>query len=206
MKIDNYKSFATFLDGLDHRPNLLLHSCCAPCSSHTIDFLNQYFEISIFYSNDNIYPREEYFYRLEEQKNFIDKYNHSIHLLYDDYNDKDYYKAIKGVDKSKEGGERCYQCYLLRLEKTVQKAKELKFDYFSTTLSISPFKNSNWLNEMGFALQEKYQVAYLYSNFKKNDGYKKSIAFSQAYNLYRQDYCGCVFSLKESQQRKQKRS
>lgn len=204
MKIENYKAFVHFLDSLDYRPQLLLHSCCAPCSSHTIDFLSRYFHISIFYSNDNIYPREEYLYRLDEQKSFIEKYNDSIRLLYDDYNSKDYYRAIKGVDTSKEGGERCYQCYRMRLEKTAQKAKELHFDFFSTTLSISPYKNANWLNDMGFELQEKYQVSYLYSNFKKNDGYKKSIKISQNYNLYRQDYCGCVFSLKESQQRKKK--
>lgn len=203
--IENYKELVSYLENLKNefaeKPTLLLHSCCAPCSSHTIDFLSQYFSLTIFYSNDNIYPREEYEHRLDEQKKFVGEYNKDIKLLYDDYNSKDFYSAIKGLENFKEGGERCYECYLMRLEKTAKKAKELNFDYFTTTLSISPYKHAEKINAIGYRLQEKHNVKFLYSNFKKNDGYKKSIQFSREYGLYRQDYCGCVFSLHDSKQK-----
>ena len=196
--LNNYKEFLEFINKLDYKPRLLLHSCCAPCSSHTILVLKKYFDITIFYSNDNIYPYEEYQKRLDEQIEFCNK--HNLKVLYD-YNDKDFYEAIKGFENLKEGSERCYKCYNLRLEKTCKLALDLGFDYFSTTLSISPYKNSRWINEIGYQLENTYGVKFLYSDFKKENGYQNSIKLSKEYGLYRQDYCGCVFSIREKEER-----
>lgn len=197
MKIDDYKSFLKFIKSLDKKPKLLLHACCAPCSSHCIMVLEKYFDITIFYSNDNIYPEEEFDYRLEEIKRFMKDLNLGIPVISSGYNSLDYDNAVKGYEDLGEKSKRCYMCYLLRLEKTAKKAKELGFDYFSTTLSISPYKISRWINEIGYQLEEKYQIPYLFSDFKKEDGYKDSIRLSEEYHLYRQDYCGCKYSLKE---------
>jgi predicted adenine nucleotide alpha hydrolase (AANH) superfamily ATPase len=196
--LNNYKEFLVFIKNLDYKPKLLLHSCCAPCSSHTILVLKEYFDITIFYSNDNIYPYDEYQKRLDEQIDFCNK--HNIKVL-NNYNDKDFYEAIRGYESLGEGTKRCYLCYKLRLEKTCKLAKELEFDYFSTTLSISPYKNSKWINEIGYELENIYGVNYLYSDFKKENGYQNSIALSKEYGLYRQDYCGCVFSIKEKEEK-----
>ena len=193
--ITSYNEFKNFIKNLDYKPKLLLHACCAPCSSHTILLLKEYFDITIYFSNDNIYPYSEYELRLEEIKTFCK--NFEVDVIYDSYNNDDFYKAIKGYESLGERSERCYKCYSLRLEKTALKALELGFDYFSTTLSISPYKVEPWINEIGYALENKYNIKYLYSNFKKEEGYKKSIALSVEYNLYRQDYCGCVFSYEE---------
>ena len=195
--IDNYKDFKLFLQNLNTRPKILLHACCAPCSTHVIKLLSNYFDITIFYSNDNIYPKSEYDKRLDEIIRFTSDISDSIKVIYDEYNDKDYYDAINGHELDGERSIRCYKCYNLRMEKTAKKAKELDYEYFSTTLSISPHKNSDWINEIGYKLEEKYNVKYLYSNFKKEEGYKESIEMSKEYNLYRQDYCGCEYSLKE---------
>ena len=195
--IDNYNDFIKLLKRLDYRPKLLLHACCAPCSSHTLLVLKDYFDITIFYSNDNIYPKEEYLNRLDEVKRFIPLISKDIKLLYDEYNDKDFYDAIKGLENLGEKSERCYKCYTLRLEKTAEKAKALGFDFFTTTLSISPYKVTRWINEIGYKLEEKYGVKYLFSDFKKDDGYNHSIELSKEYSLYRQDYCGCVYSKQE---------
>ena len=195
--IDNYKDFKLFLQNLNTRPKILLHACCAPCSTHVIKLLSNYFDITIFYSNDNIYPKSEYDKRLDEIIRFTSDISDSIKVIYDEYNDKDYYDAINGHELDGERSIRCYKCYNLRMEKTAKKAKELGYEYFSTTLSISPHKNSDWINEIGYNLEEKYNVKYLYSNFKKEEGYKESIEMSKEYNLYRQDYCGCEYSLKE---------
>ena len=195
--IDNYKDFKAFLEKLNNRPKILLHACCAPCSTHVIKLLSNYFDITIFYSNDNIYPKSEYDKRLDEIIRFTSEISDSIKVIYDDYNDKDYYEAVNGHEKAGERSIRCYKCYNLRMEKTAKKAKELGYDYFSTTLSISPQKNSDWINEIGYNLENKYGVKYLYSNFKKEEGYKESIEMSKEYNLYRQDYCGCEYSLHE---------
>ncbi len=195
--IDNYKDFKLFLQNLNTRPKILLHACCAPCSTHVIKLLSNYFDITIFYSNDNIYPKSEYDKRLDEIIRFTSDISDSIKVIYDEYNDKDYYDAINGHELDGERSIRCYKCYNLRMEKTAKKAKELGYEYFSTTLSISPHKNSDWINEIGYKLEEKYNVKYLYSNFKKEEGYKESIEMSKEYNLYRQDYCGCEYSLKE---------
>ena len=195
--INNYKEFKLFIDNLDYRPKLLLHSCCAPCSSHVITLLDKYFDITIFYSNDNIYPFEEFNKRLEEEIRFCKEINPNIKVINDSYIYEDFLNAIKGKENLGERSPRCYECYKFRLEKTAIKAKDLGFDYFTTTLSISPHKNSSWINEIGFDLESKYNIKYLYSDFKKEEGYKRSIELSKEYGLYRQDYCGCVYSLKE---------
>ncbi len=195
--INNYLDFKNFITNLDYKPTLLLHACCAPCSTHCLMVLKKYFDITIFYSNDNIYPEEEYNKRLVEIKNFCEAFDIKIKVLDDGYNHQDFLDAIKGKEELGERSERCYNCYLLRLEKSVIKAKKLGFEYFTTTLSLSPFKNSNWINEIGYNLEEKYGVKYLYSNFKKEDGYTDSIRMSEEYCLYRQNYCGCEFSMKE---------
>lgn len=195
--IDNYKDFLKYIKSFENKPKLLLHACCAPCSSHTLLVLKDYFDITIFYSNDNIYPKEEYLNRLDEVKRFIPLISKDIKLLYDEYNDKDFYDAIKGLENLGEKSERCYKCYTLRLEKTAEKAKALGFDFFTTTLSISPYKVTRWINEIGYKLEEKYGVKYLFSDFKKDDGYNHSIELSKEYSLYRQDYCGCFYSKQE---------
>lgn len=198
--INNYKEFLKFLDSLDNRPKLLLHSCCAPCSTHTIKLLEQYFDITIFYTNDNIYPKEEFELRSLEQINFAHEINSNIKVIVDSYNKDNFDDAVRGYENLGERSERCYHCYNFRLEKTAIYAKENNFDYFTTTLSISPYKNSDWINKIGFELEEKYGIKFLYSNFKKDEGYKDSIKMSNEYHLYRQDYCGCIYSLVERSQ------
>lgn len=199
--IDNYNDFKNFIKNLDYRPKLLLHACCAPCSSHTLLLLKDYFDITIFYSNDNIYPKSEYDKRLDEINNFSKKISNEINVINDEYNEDDFNNAICGLENLGEKSKRCYECYKLRLEKTAIKAKKLGFDYFTTTLSISPFKVEKWINEIGYMLEDKYDIKYLYSNFKKDDGYNDSIKLSKEYGLYRQDYCGCKYSLKERDER-----
>ena len=197
MKISNYKDFLKFIKNLGYKPKLLLHVCCAPCSTHCINLLKKYFDITIYYSNDNIYPDKEFYYRLDEINRFTQELNEGINVIDDGYNPNDYYDSIKGLETLGEKSERCYMCYKLRLKKTCLKAKELGFDFFSTTLSISPYKISKWINEIGYELEKEYDMPYLYSDFKKESGYLESIRLSNEYNLYRQDYCGCVYSLKE---------
>lgn len=181
-------------------PKLLLHSCCAPCSSYVLEYLSEYFEITVLYYNPNIYPEEEFFKRRDEQKRFIDRLpaKHPISFIGEDYESDAFYEAVKGFEKEPEGGERCFKCYRLRLEKTAQRAKEEGFDYFTTTLSISPHKRAQALNEIGGELGEKYGINYLFSDFKKKGGYKRSCELSAEYGMYRQDYCGCVFSIRRS--------
>ena len=197
MIIDNYKDFKKFLENLTYRPKLLLHACCAPCSSHCIFLLEKYFDITIFYSNDNIYPEEEFNNRLNEINRFTKEIDLGVDVISSGYNPEDYYEAIKGKGSLGEKSIRCYECYKERLKKTAIKAKELGYDYFSTTLSISPYKISRWINEIGKDLEKEYDMPYLYSDFKKEEGYKHSIELSEKYNLYRQDYCGCKFSIEE---------
>ncbi len=195
--IENYKEFKKFLESIDknNKPSLLLQTCCAPCSTHTIKVLLPYFNITVFYTNDNIYPFEEYEKRLKEEIEYCKKFN--IPVLFDTYSHSDYLNQIKGDETKGEKSIRCYKCYSLRLEKTAIKAKELNADYFTTSLSISPYKVTRWINEIGYALEEKYNVKYLFSDFKKEEGYKDSIKLSLEENMYRQDYCGCEFSQKE---------
>ena len=179
-----------------HIPTLLLHSCCAPCSSQVITCLTNYFDITILYYNPNIYPEEEYLKRKEEQIRLINTINkiNKLEIIDCDYDNDIYEKEIKGLEKEKEGGNRCYKCFNLRLEKTAQIAKKKKFNFFSTTLTISPYKNSKIINNIGKDLEKKYNITWLYSDYKKKDGYKKSIELSKKYNLYRQNYCGCIYS------------
>ena len=199
--INSYNDFKIFIENLDYKPKLLLHACCAPCSSHTLMVLKDYFKISIFYSNDNIYPKSEYDKRLEEIEIFVKKISDQIDVIHDEYKEDDYNNAVKGLENLGERTKRCYECYKLRLEKTAIKAKELNYDYFSTTLSISPYKVEKWINEIGYMLEEKYDIKYLFSDFKKEAGYSHSIELSKEYGLYRQDYCGCKYSLKERDER-----
>ena len=177
-------------------PKLLLHSCCAPCSSHVIATLTPYFDITILYYNPNIEPYEEYLRRKEEEIRFIKEYPNinKLDIIDCDYDNDIFHELATNLEEAEEGGPRCFKCYNLRLEKTAILAKSKNYDYFATTLTVSPYKNSQKLNEIGAYLEEKYQVKYLYSDFKKNNGYKHSIELSKEYNLYRQDYCGCIFS------------
>ncbi len=180
------------------RPRLFLHVCCAPCSSYVLEYLTAYFDITVLYYNPNIAPKEEYEKRTEELKRFLSQvYNDRVRLLEGEYHPEDFYEAVKGMEQMKEGSERCRRCYRLRLGETARLAKVGDFDYFTTTLSISPYKNARWLNEIGMELAEEYGVSYLFSDFKKRDGYRRSIQLSAEYGLYRQDYCGCVFSKME---------
>ena len=183
-------------------PSLLLHSCCAPCSSYVLEYLSKYFKITIFYYNPNIYPKEEYLKRVEEQKRLINemKFKNPVDMIEGTYNSDDFFEMCRGLENLKEGGERCFKCYKLRLEETLRIAEEGKFDYFTTTLTISPFKNAQKLNEIGQNLCETKKVKYLLSDFKKREGYKRSIELSKEYNLYRQDYCGCIFSKKQREE------
>ncbi len=195
--IDNYKDFKIFLNTIDksNKPSLLLHTCCAPCSTHTIKVLYEYFNLTVFFTNDNIYPFEEYQKRLIEEEEYCKKLN--IPVIHDTYDHSDYLNCVKGDEAKGEKSIRCYKCYTLRLEKTVQKASLLKFDFFTTSLSISPYKISRWINEIGYIMEEKYNIKYLFSDFKKEEGYKDSIKMSLRENMYRQDYCGCEFSKQE---------
>jgi len=171
---------------------LLMHSCCAPCSSSVIERLKNDFEITVLFYNPNIEPKEEYIKRKNEQIKLLDKLN--IKYLDTDYLNEEFREKIKGFEKEKEGGKRCTLCYGLRLSKTGKVAKEKNFDYFTTTLTVSPYKNSKTINLIGLNIEKKENIKYLVSDFKKEDGYKKSIELSSIYNLYRQDYCGCHFS------------
>lgn len=185
---------------------LLLHACCAPCSSACLERLSNFFKITIIYYNPNITEEKEYLKRLEELKNFIQKIKvkYPINIIDTRYDPKEFFEISKGLEKEKERGKRCYKCYELRLEETVKVAKENNFDFFATTLTLSPYKKTDWINEIGENLSNKYQTSYLYSDFKKKNGYKRSIELSKEYNLYRQDYCGCIYSKLEREEEKNK--
>ncbi len=195
-----YKLCLQELEKLKNRPHILLHSCWAPCSSWVITFLTKYFDITILYYNPNISPIEEYEKRKAEQIRLINEIEHEgkIDIIDCDYDNDIYESRIKGYEKCQERGERCTICFNLRLEKSAMIAKENNFDYFCSTLTVSPYKNAKLINEIGAELGKKYQVKWLYSDFKKNDGYKKSIELSKQYNLYRQDYCGCIYSKRKN--------
>lgn len=180
------------------KPTLLLHACCAPCSSYCIEYLNEHFQISLFFYNPNIFPAEEYDHRVKELRRLVSEMGLNIPVLECENDTESFYALAKGREKLREGGERCFDCYRLRLEKTAALAKEMGFDYFTTTLSISPLKNAAKLREAGLMLEEKYGVKNLPSDFKKKEGYKRSIELSKKHNLYRQNYCGCVYSKRET--------
>lgn len=183
-------------------PSLLIHSCCAPCSSYVLEYLSGFFVITIFYYNPNIYPEEEYARRAEEQKSLIQALpiKNKITFMAGEYLPKDFYEYIKGYESEPEGGERCFRCYRMRLEEAAVLAREGGFHYFTTTLSISPYKNAQKLNEIGNELALKHGVRFLPSDFKKKGGYQRSIELSEEYGLYRQDYCGCVYSMRAREQ------
>ena len=186
------------IKNISTKNKLLLHACCAPCSSSVLQRISKYFDITILYYNPNITEPEEYEKRLNEIENFVKKLNlKNIKVLRGRYNPKEFFDISVGLEKEKERGKRCYKCYELRLKETAKVAEELNFDYFTTTLSISPYKNSKWLNEIGENLNKEFKPTYLYADFKKKNGYKRSIELSQEYGLYRQDYCGCIYSKKE---------
>ena len=197
---ENYQRvFEQILEKIQGQPHILLHSCCAPCSSYVLEYLSKYFEITVFYFNPNIFPIEEYQYRVEEEKRLISAmpFSNPVHFLEGEYKPEDFFTTVKGVEKIKEGGERCFRCYELRLRETAKIAQEKGFDYFTTTLSISPLRNAEKLNQIGSMLSKEYGVPYLFSDFKKKNGYQRSIVLSKEYGLYRQEYCGCIFSKQE---------
>lgn len=184
---------------------LLLHACCAPCSSAVLERLSNFFKITIFYYNPNITNKEEYHKRVLEVKKFISEFKtkYAISFIDGKYDPDRFFAISKGLENEPERGRRCYKCYKLRLEETARVASSLGYRNFCTTLTLSPYKNSNWLNEIGSELNKKYESNYLYSDFKKKNGYKRSIELSHEYNLYRQDYCGCIFSFKEKLEKEQ---
>ena len=230
------RNYSKELDKLLNNPEnkgkrLFLHSCCAPCSSYVLEYLREFFRITVFYFNPNITEDAEYFKRVEEQKRLIEEYNkrldcglirereeapngekeekeqrlktaYPIEVIEGDYDKNAFFAAVKGLENCGEGSERCFACFRLRLEETARRAKEAGADYFATTLTISPLKNAAKLNEIGEEMAEKYGVMHLPSDFKKKNGYKRSIELSKEYGLYRQDYCGCVFSKVENERRK----
>lgn len=181
----------------ESRPSLLLHSCCGPCSTYVLEYLTQYFDVTLLFYNPNIYPEEEYNKRLENQHKVIEKYSDCscVKIIDLPYKHDEFLDSVIGLESEAEGGARCLECFRLRMEKTAQIALEKCFDYFTTTLSVSPHKNSFVLNELGKEFSEKFGVKYLYSDFKKREGYKRSIELSKEFQLYRQEYCGCEFSL-----------
>lgn len=194
---ENYNNlFKNEIANFEKKHSILLHSCCAPCSSHVISVLKDYFDITILYYNPNISPIQEYEKRKQEQISFIKQLDCGIKIMDCDYDNDVYEECIKGLENEKEGGARCLKCFRLRLEKTAKLASINNFDYFCTTLTVSPYKNSQVINNIGKELMNIYNVKWLYSDFKKEEGYKHSIALSKQYNLYRQDYCGCIYSIR----------
>ena len=211
MKENYQKILDETIAGLEEKgevPKLLLHSCCAPCSSYVLEYLSNYFYITVLYYNPNIYPEDEYYHRAAEQKRFIKEFptKYPVTFVEGNFEPERFYETVKGYENIREGGERCFRCYELRLREAAEYAKKLNCDYFTTTLSISPMKNAVKLNEIGGRLAEEYGIPYLYSDFKKRDGYKRSTVISAEYGMYRQDYCGCVFSKREREEQKRERA
>ena len=195
MKENYAKKLEEIINLLDNKPKLLLHSCCGPCSSYVISYLRDYFDITVLYYNPNIFPYEEYVKRKEEQKRLLrEMTNDTVKLLDCDYDNDKYEEVIQGLEKEPERGKRCTKCFLLRLEKTAIVGKDEGFDFFGTTLTVSPYKNAQLINRIGEKLANDYDIRWLYGDFKKNDGYKKSIELSKKYDLYRQNYCGCIYA------------
>lgn len=197
--INYQKQLDQLLENLEETPSLLLHSCCAPCSSYVLEYLSNYFKITVFYYNPNITDIKEYEKRVTELKRLLKelKVKNKIHFIEGTYEPNRFFEMAKGLEEEKEGGPRCIKCYYMRLEEAAKEAKKRNFDYFTTTLSVSPYKKAEKLNEIGKMLSDQYKVNYLYSDFKKKNGYKRSIELSKEYHLYRQDYCGCIYSKQE---------
>ena len=203
----NYqKELDKVLECLAYRPSVLLHSCCGPCSSYVLTYLAGYFDITVLYYNPNIYPSAEFEKRAGEQERLIEALNRdlsvNIKYLRGDYDPQEFFDMAKGLEDVAEGGERCFKCYELRMREAAVTAKNGGYDYFTTTLSISPLKNAEKINEIGDKLEREYGVRHLPSDFKKKEGYKQSIELSRKYDLYRQDYCGCVYSKNEREKEK----
>lgn len=195
----DYQQFCSTINQITRdniRPRLLLHSCCAPCTSQVLACLHPYFDITLLFYNPNIDTQSEYDYRAKELQKLIQTapFGKGVKLITMTHESQRFYRMAKGLEELPEGGERCFGCYTMRLEKTAQCAKEQQFDYFCTTLSISPLKNAAKLNQIGRQLEKQWGVTYLVSDFKKQEGYKKSVEYSKTYSLYRQNYCGCAFS------------
>lgn len=188
------------------KPKLLLHSCCGPCSSYVLEYLSRWFQITVYYFNPNITDEAEYRHRVEEQKRLIGEMPlaNPVDFLEGEYYPEDFFAMARGMETLPEGGERCFACYQMRLQSTAERAKAGGFDYFSTTISVSPYKNAAKLNEIGRELEAQTGVKYLCSDFKKRNGYKRSIELSAQYGLYRQNYCGCVYSFAQAQRDAQK--
>lgn len=196
----NYqKELDKIIENTTESKKVLLHSCCAPCSSYVLEYLTKYFELGVLYYNPNISPEDEYTKRVKEQKGLIEKMplQNKVTFIEGCYEPKKFYELVKGLEKCPEGAKRCFLCYEMRLREAAKYAKELGYDYFTTTLTISPLKNAGKINEIGKRIAGEYQVTFLPSDFKKRNGYKRSIELSKEYELYRQDYCGCIFSKKE---------
>lgn len=191
------------------RPKVLLHSCCAPCSTYTLEFMCKHADVTILFANSNIHPKSEYIKRAEVQRKFIEDFNkntgNSVGFIEDEYNPKHFLETVKGLEKEPEGGKRCTTCFQMRLDIVARYAKRLEFDYFGSALTLSPKKNSKLINELGFEVQEIYDVKYLPSDFKKNNGYKRSIDMCNEYEVYRQCYCGCIFALQDQIRMKKER-
>ena len=208
-KINYQKELEKVLDKEKERvPTLLLHSCCAPCSSYVLEYLSQYFDVTVYYYNPNIFPEAEYEARVKEQERLIREMEteRPVRFLAGSYEPEEFFSAARGHEKDPEGGERCCRCYELRLDRAARAAVSGDFDYFTTTLSISPLKNARWLNDIGCRLAGQYGIPYLVSDFKKKNGYKRSVELSALYGLYRQDYCGCVYSRAEAIERQKERA
>ncbi len=192
---ETIKSIIFNSNNIAKKPNLLLHSCCGPCSSYVLSYLKDFFNIYLLFYNPNIYPLNEFNHRKEEQLRLLSYPEFSsVNFVESNYNQEEFFSAIKGYENEKEGNKRCEICCKLRLKKVADIAKNLNFDFFTTTLTVSPYKNSEIINSIGANLEKITGKRYLLSDFKKKDGYKKSIELSKKYNLYRQNYCGCIFS------------
>lgn len=198
IKVNYQLELEKILNNLKGKPRLLLHACCGVCSSYVLEYLSKYFEITVLYYNPNIYPRAEYDKRLLNQKKIIDEMVPQVKLKTVTYDENEFLDYVNGLEGEPEGGVRCTKCFILRMEKTAVIAKEENYDYFCTTLSVSPYKDSQRLNKIGKYLEEKYGVKYLYSDFKKKNGYKRSNELAREYDIYRQDYCGCRYSIRET--------
>ena len=188
-------------------PRLFLHACCAPCSSYVLEYLSRFFSVTVFFCNPNISPKEEYEKRVSEIQRLISEmeFVHPVAFVEGEYKPEDFYEMARGLEDVPEGGERCFRCYRLRMEEAARLAEQGGYDYFTTTLSISPLKNAGKINEIGQELSQIYKVEHLPSDFKKKNGYKRSIELSHEYGLYRQNYCGCVFSKRESMEKQRQR-
>ncbi len=202
--MDHFKKFTEELEAVKRtgkRPKLLLHTCCAPCSSYASDAVSDYFDTTLYFYNPNIYPESEHNRRKDELSRFMSEYDtdKKINVIYERYSPLDFANCSFGLENDVERGERCSRCYELRLSKTAEKAQHLKFDYFATTLTISPHKDSIRINEIGAHYSGIYQIKYLHTDFKKKNGFKKSLDISREYDLYRQDYCGCEFSARSAE-------